>query len=311
MNSACAGCRVKSTVSSGEVVEVKSEDEILATLDENGTVDGLPFMPEMRKYCGKRFQISARVHKTCMEGTGMGAFKDVVFLEGLECDGAAHHGCGRRCLIFWKECWLRKPVGVNQPGAAANPNVSWELIEKLATRTEPAFCQSTELAQSATLISAWEPRQYLEDVQCGTNGPREFLKSFFVLVYNKVAVHMGKAEWDFVAGQASKTPEHSLNLQPGELVKVRQWREIEAILDSRGRTRGLRFTREMRRFCGGTYRVANRIDRMILEKSGLVRNVKDTVILEQVQCDGVTRRLCPRKAYFYWREAWLERCSVS
>ena len=30
----------------GEWVEVKSADEILATLDERHTVDGLPFMPE-------------------------------------------------------------------------------------------------------------------------------------------------------------------------------------------------------------------------------------------------------------------------
>ena len=31
----------------GEVVEVRSPEEILATLDENGELDGLPFMPEM------------------------------------------------------------------------------------------------------------------------------------------------------------------------------------------------------------------------------------------------------------------------
>ena len=45
----------------------------------------------------------------------------------------------------------------------------------------------------------------------------------------------------------------------------------------------------------------------ILEKNGAVRDVKDTVILEDVHCSGVARKLCPRKAYFYWREAWLVR----
>jgi hypothetical protein len=29
----------------GELVEVRSAQEILATLDENGELDGLPFMP--------------------------------------------------------------------------------------------------------------------------------------------------------------------------------------------------------------------------------------------------------------------------
>ena len=43
----------------GEIVEVRSEAEILATLDERGELDGLPFMPEMLDFCGRRF----RVHK--------------------------------------------------------------------------------------------------------------------------------------------------------------------------------------------------------------------------------------------------------
>src|SRR6266849_5955985 len=38
----------------GDVVEVRSEQEILETLDARGTLEGLPFMPEMLKYRGKR-----------------------------------------------------------------------------------------------------------------------------------------------------------------------------------------------------------------------------------------------------------------
>ena len=37
----------------GEWVEVRSAPEILATLDEQGALDGLVFMPEMLKYCGR------------------------------------------------------------------------------------------------------------------------------------------------------------------------------------------------------------------------------------------------------------------
>ena len=37
----------------GEVVRVRSASEIFATLDDRGTLDGLPFMPEMLKYCGR------------------------------------------------------------------------------------------------------------------------------------------------------------------------------------------------------------------------------------------------------------------
>ena len=37
----------------GEAVEVRSEAEILSRLDENGRLDGLPFMPEMLQFCGQ------------------------------------------------------------------------------------------------------------------------------------------------------------------------------------------------------------------------------------------------------------------
>ena len=44
----------------GDIVEVKAAEEILQTLDADGALDHLPFMPEMIVYCGKRFQVSRR-----------------------------------------------------------------------------------------------------------------------------------------------------------------------------------------------------------------------------------------------------------
>src|SRR5262249_30645586 len=35
----------------GDLVEIRSLDEILKTLNDNGTLDGVPFMPEMAAYC--------------------------------------------------------------------------------------------------------------------------------------------------------------------------------------------------------------------------------------------------------------------
>ena len=49
----------------GDWVEVRSEAEILRSLDRQGQLDGLPFMPEMLKYSGQRFQVWKRAHKTC------------------------------------------------------------------------------------------------------------------------------------------------------------------------------------------------------------------------------------------------------
>src|SRR5262249_30747550 len=49
----------------GDWVEVRSKDEILRTLDKNGQLDGLPFMPEMFKFCGRQLRVYKRAHKTC------------------------------------------------------------------------------------------------------------------------------------------------------------------------------------------------------------------------------------------------------
>jgi hypothetical protein len=94
----------------GELVEVKTKEEILATLDDQGTLDRLPFMPEMLEFCGKRFKVFKRAHKTCdtIEYTGSRWMKNAVHLEGTRCTGSDHGGCQAACLLFWKEAWLRR-----------------------------------------------------------------------------------------------------------------------------------------------------------------------------------------------------------
>ena len=49
----------------GELVEVRSREEILGTLDADGRLENLPFMPEMLPYCGRQFRVFKRAHKTC------------------------------------------------------------------------------------------------------------------------------------------------------------------------------------------------------------------------------------------------------
>ena len=48
-----------------EWVEVRSREEILATLDERSRLENLPFMPEMLHYCGQRLRVFKRADKTC------------------------------------------------------------------------------------------------------------------------------------------------------------------------------------------------------------------------------------------------------
>jgi hypothetical protein len=94
----------------GELVQVRSLQEIKATLDSKGALRGLSFMPEMEMYCGQRLRVSKRVRRIMMESTGELRRLTVptVLLEGASCDGSAHHGCDRSCPCFWREQWLKR-----------------------------------------------------------------------------------------------------------------------------------------------------------------------------------------------------------
>jgi hypothetical protein len=92
---------------------------------------------------------------------------------------------------------------------------------------------------------------------------------------------------------------------------VKSAEEIEATLNRDGKYRGLYFDREMLPFCGKTYRVKKRIERIIDDHTGAVIEMKsDCVTLEDVVCSGehsFSRYFCPRAIQPYWRECWLRR----
>src|SRR5438094_9078709 len=158
----------------GDFVEVKAPAEILQTLDAEGTLDQLPFMPEMVEFCGRRFQVSKRVVKTCYYtkagSSGMRKFRtdDVVLLDGLRCSGAEHDGCQKACMIFWREAWLRKVedgVSTQETRRDSQSTLSHidsggraQLRARLKTPSGPEtyFSQATELLKATTESSRWE-----------------------------------------------------------------------------------------------------------------------------------------------------------
>ena len=66
----------------GERVEVRSIDEILATLDDRAALDGLPFMPEMVKFCGRHFTVFKRADKVndLVERSGLRRMRNAILL---------------------------------------------------------------------------------------------------------------------------------------------------------------------------------------------------------------------------------------
>jgi hypothetical protein len=159
----------------------------------------------------------------------------------------------------------------------------------------------------------WDPRQYVDDLLSGNVSPGRFVY-YVALAALNACIRFAKRDPDYpyVAGLAtSDTPGSPLNLQPGELARIRTRAEIMHTIDKGRRNRGLWFDVEMEPYCGKSYRVLDRVTRIIDEKTGKMLKIsKDCVILDGAVCSGCRSRrrlFCPRAIYAYWREAWLER----
>jgi hypothetical protein len=112
----------------------------------------------------------------------------------------------------------------------------------------------------------------------------------------------------FVHGRLKRTPAVSLDLQPGETVRVHSRAEIRATLDRRARNRGLSFDIEMVPYCGQTRRVERVITRFIDAWTGrMITPPSRSVVLEGAACQGRYHGLCQRQDLQFWREAWLSR----
>lgn len=326
----------------GDWVEVCSPEEILRTLNSNAELDGMPFMPEMFAFCGKRFQVYRRAHKTCdtvfpVRGRRVA---DAVHLN-TRCSGLAHGGCHAGCLLFWKTAWLKPVKGNDSSIAKEGPHEldSTESAVETSTKSlDPSDgrikyrCQATRLPYATTDLEWWDPRQYLEDFTSGNVGIGRLLSGAIYMAtfaLSRAGIGLGRPiRWFYdrfyplwggapfprrpgLIPEAQPTPVDRLNLQPGELVEIKPYQEILQTLDTRNRNRGLYFDAEEVPYCGKTYRVAKRVERIINEKTGKMQEMKTPcVILDSVICESrysECRLFCPRGIFPYWREIWLKR----
>jgi hypothetical protein len=316
----------------GDLVEVRSAEEIRATLDERGELDGLPFMPEMLAFCGRRLTVHKVAHKLCdyIGLTGLRRMYDAVHLTDSRCDGSAHGGCQNACSLYWKEQWLKRvdPDDPVTPTPDAGERTLLPLLV-LNSKKEPFddgetrwSCQGTEMSRAAPeKLPLKQLSQYREDVVSGNVGVLAVVKAFLIAVFNRYQDHSkrllprfllirGGLRWGFIEGRvlSGRTPTEHLDLQPGELVRIKSREEIMATLDSNLLNRGMGFDAEMSRFCGRTARVKARATRVVDERTGRMLTMKNPcIILEDIVCEGAFTANCPREYVCWWREIWLER----
>jgi hypothetical protein len=302
----------------GDLVEVKPANEILSTLSSDGSLNGLPFMPEMLEYCGQKLRVYRRAVTTCISGPFLvfpRGFKTDKFvtLENVRCSGSAHDGCQKGCMIFWHEAWLRKTD--SSMVTTVNLTTAQELRRGIKTKTDENtyWCQASELSKITNVLSKWEKvKCYLVGFRAGHFGLLRMLRSTVTWAFWNI-----RRRWlgVYLRGHTDPTPTECLQLQPGEWVEVKAMGDILETLNDKGQNRGLSFSPDMRLGCGRRYRVRERLDKIILDGTGKMRQLRNTVSLENSICvcaymnfgaDG-----CSRCELLYWREIWLRRVDKS
>jgi hypothetical protein len=306
----------------GESVQIRSADEILSTLDSDGTVDGVIFMPEMLQFAGREFRVQSSAHKTC-DGSGeILQMEKTVHLEGLKCDGSAHGGCQAGCLLFLREEWLRPASEPQPPAASAMTNeAALAVLMPNTHRTNDSGesvyrCQATDVRRAARTLPQYDPRQYVRDLTSGNVTLRVFVVGLIVYAFKKyqliterflprrLRIHGGKP-YPFYQGTGTGARTPIVDVAPGQVVEIRQKAEIMPTLGPENRNRKLWFDPEMVPHCGKRAPVNRHVQRIIDETTGKMIKLSDCVALDNIVCQGIYHRFCPRSLDQYWRSAWL------
>src|SRR5438445_7696641 len=339
----------------GDWVKVRTKEEILKTLDANGRLDGMAFMPEMFQYCGRKFKVYKRAHKTCDYTTTYPyrtrRLEDTVHLE-TRCDGQAHDGCEAGCLLYWKVQWLKPAsrdgeklvvLGTQTPSETDIRSTKYTGCSEsdVFASTQVAdpnggaptyTCQATYIPYATKPLNWWDVRQYVEDYRSGNVSLGRVISGLVYSSYyhlSQAGIGLGPAmRWLYDRfhplwggalvprkpggiPEGEPTPSVALNLQPGEMVRVKSHQEILKTVDARNRNRGMFWDAELVPYCGGTYRVLKRVTKLIDEKTRKMVVMKNPcIVLDSVVCQARysdCRMLCPKSMYPYWREIWLER----
>ena len=195
---------------------------------------------------------------------GMRRIQNVVFLDQLRCDGSAHGGCQKGCMIFWRDEWLREATGECIPSGNAGAGFLYSTV----TPEGQYVCQSTELIRATTQLHALDLRMYVRDIRAKSHSVWGLIRILAYAWYLRLRRYAIGRSYRVVEGGQGATPVAVLDLRPGELVLVKTPEKISATLDRNGKNRGLAFTVEMISFCGKVFRVLRRVERTIHDRTG-------------------------------------------
>lgn len=94
----------------GDLVRVRSREEIQATLDPFNELRGCAFLSEMYQFCDTKQRVFKNMQLFLDERDyKVKKVRGVILLENVICNGTPTFGeCDRCCFLFWREEWLEK-----------------------------------------------------------------------------------------------------------------------------------------------------------------------------------------------------------
>lgn len=293
----------------GDIVRVRPLEEIELTLDANGTLAGLPFMPEMRTFSGRTFRVHRRVDKVndMRHKTGLRRMRHTVTLTNVRCSGDHHGGCQAECQMLWKDAWLQRLAAGTVPDDAQEGRTTDATPGFLDPHDKIYVCQMTRLWEASQPMSRFDIRQDLRPLLYGNIGIGAYVIALLTRLFNTVQKLRGGIDFPAMppSGTNRSPTSTSSRIAVGQPVFICRREDIASTLKN-SRNKGLWFDRDMVRFCGQPSVLRTHVDRLIHEATGQMVVMKTPcVVLDGVVATGEFLRLCPQHEYIFWREAWL------
>jgi hypothetical protein len=296
----------------GDTVEVRTWPEIRATLDAQGCLDELPFMPEMLAMSGRRARVFRCMHRLFdhRKTRRMRQMHGTVLLAGAVCDGSSHGGCEAACHMIWKTAWLRKvdPAHAEAVPVSAVPE---QVVDppKFGTHPPRYTCQLTQLSAASQPAARGSLANFLLPLVSGNVTPSAFVVAWLTYLFNEVQHLRGGIVYPtFDAVGEGEAPPEDVRLSAGEQVVVRSAREIRTTLTPELMHRGLWLDPDMLKHCGQRHRVQAEVGRLIDIVTGEMLVMKTPAyILEDVHFSGERQLFNAQYEPLFWRAAWLRR----
>ena len=300
----------------GDEVEVKSWPEICATLDEQGCLEQMPFMPEMLAMCGKRARVFRCVHRLFdyRKTRKMRHMEGTVLLIGAVCNGSSHGGCEAACHTIWKSAWLRRPDGglgtADIPKSAHRPEPITDTDALQFGIRPPRYgCQLTQLNSSSQPIGNWSITNFFRPLIAGNVTLAAFVVAWLTHHFDELQ-HLrqgvGFPAFDLASRDSASSKE--MRLTVGDQVVVRSSAEIRATLDDQLMHKGMWLEPDMLNHCGHRHCVQAEIRKLIDIVTGEMRTMKTPAfLLQDVHFSGERQLFNAQYEPLFWRAAWLRR----